>query len=650
MLIRRLIIALAFSVVAFATSFSSAQSLPLNHFRAGETAHDDWTISRPNDLGTMQLSAQLYLDYSLNPLVLERRTTDSSGAVTGSEVASIVKHQFAAHVGLALGLFDRLVIFAGIPVNLVMDGDDTAASQGFLSDGSGLSDVYFGARLRLYGENDEMFSLALQMSGTAASSNNGAFGERGPGYNRPPFYSGDSDITGHPELLGELRLLDGLLRINANVGVRVRQDVDLPVGSLRFEDEFTYALGAAYQVFKFESGAHVDVGAQMYGLFNFADFGGGQQSPLEILVGAKYFAKSGFTAGVAADVGVTSGFGAPDLRLIGMLGYQMGPWAEPKEPEPEPEPEPDPGPGDRDGDGVPDDTDLAPDDPEDKDDFEDEDGAPDFDNDQDGVPDTDDGAPNEPEDKDGFQDEDGIPDPDNDNDGLLDGDDKCPIEAEDMDNVADYDGCPEEDPDKDQIADKDDHCPLTPGVINKKNPKCSGCPANACVDETGSIKILKQVKFAFGKDRILKSSDKILDDVRKILEANDHVVTIRIEGHTDNKGKANVNLDLSKRRAAAVRNWLIEHGIAAERLQAWGCGMVDPVADNKTAKGRQENRRVEFHIVDPHPAQGKKFHDSCVRGDQAKPKEKIEAKPEAKADDAKASSDKTAEDKAAKGQ
>src|SRR6185312_8749748 len=84
--------------------------------------------------------------------------------------------------------------------------------------------------------------------------------------------------------------------------------------------------------------------------------------------------------------------------------------------------------GDRDGDGIKDNADKCPDQPEDKDGFQDEDGCPDLDNDGDGLNDAIDKCPNDPEDKDGFEDEDGCPDPDNDNDGIADKDDKCPNE------------------------------------------------------------------------------------------------------------------------------------------------------------------------------------------------------------------------------
>ncbi len=98
---------------------------------------------------------------------------------------------------------------------------------------------------------------------------------------------------------------------------------------------------------------------------------------------------------------------------------------------------------DRDGDGIPDDVDKCPDDPEDKDGFEDEDGCPDPDNDKDGILDVDDLCPNDPEDKDGFEDKDGCPDPDNDKDRILDVNDKCPNEPETYNGFEDEDGCPD---------------------------------------------------------------------------------------------------------------------------------------------------------------------------------------------------------------
>ena len=134
-----------------------------------------------------------------------------------------------------------------------------------------------------------------------------------------------------------------------------------------------------------------------------------------------------------------------------------------------------PGRNDRDGDGVPDSLDACPDEPEDKDGFQDEDGCPDLDNDGDGIPDHEDQCPNDPEDKDGFQDTDGCPEHDNDSDGIPDSLDRCPNEAEDKDGFEDDDGCPDPDNDGDGIPDKDDKCPNDPETVNGFEDE-DGCP------------------------------------------------------------------------------------------------------------------------------------------------------------------------------
>jgi parallel beta-helix repeat protein len=101
---------------------------------------------------------------------------------------------------------------------------------------------------------------------------------------------------------------------------------------------------------------------------------------------------------------------------------------------------------DKDGDGIPDDVDQCPDVAEDKDEFEDVDGCPDYDNDKDGIYDAQDQCPIEPEDRDGFQDVDGCPDNDNDKDGIPDLSDACLNNPETVNGYKDSDGCPDEKP------------------------------------------------------------------------------------------------------------------------------------------------------------------------------------------------------------
>jgi outer membrane protein OmpA-like peptidoglycan-associated protein len=183
---------------------------------------------------------------------------------------------------------------------------------------------------------------------------------------------------------------------------------------------------------------------------------------------------------------------------------------------------------------------------------------------------------------------------DRDGDGIPDDVDACP----DVKGVAsarpEFNGCPP-DKDGDGIKNEDDACPDAPGPKNA-DPKKNGCPAAAIVG--GEIKILQQVKFKTASDVILPESDKILTEVSKILRDHPEITKIRVEGHTDNQGAAGYNKDLSKKRAASVVKWMTtKGGIDASRLESEGFGQEKPIAPNDNEKGRQENRRVEFHIT-----------------------------------------------------
>jgi outer membrane protein OmpA-like peptidoglycan-associated protein len=255
-------------------------------------------------------------------------------------------------------------------------------------------------------------------------------------------------------------------------------------------------------------------------------------------------------------------------------------------------PAPEPGPGDRDGDGILDNVDECPRDPEDKDGFKDEDGCPEDDNDNDGLADKIDKCPLEPEDKDGFEDDDGCPDLDNDQDGLADKIDKCPDEPEDKDAFEDDDGCPDLDNDKDTIADADDKCPLEPGVPP------DGCPKkyNLVVVTEKKIELKQTVFFDTNKATIKAVSFALLDDVGAALRDNAKI-EVEIQGHTDSQGKDAFNKKLSQRRAESVKAYLTRRGVDASRMVPKGYGEDVPIADNRTAGGRSQNRRVEFVIT-----------------------------------------------------
>jgi len=106
------------------------------------------------------------------------------------------------------------------------------------------------------------------------------------------------------------------------------------------------------------------------------------------------------------------------------------------------------------------------------------------------------------------------------------------------------------------------------------------------------------IHFDTNRDTIKQESFGVLDDVAHLVKVHPELVKIRIEGHTDAVGNARANLELSKRRAIAVRDYLIQHGVDAARLIAEGYGGDNPIADNETDDGRAKNRRVVFTILD----------------------------------------------------
>ena len=96
--------------------------------------------------------------------------------------------------------------------------------------------------------------------------------------------------------------------------------------------------------------------------------------------------------------------------------------------------------------------------------------------------------------------------------------------------------------------------------------------------------------------RLLPESTPIVVAVAEILASTPKIGRLRIEGHTDSKGVAGENLDLSRRRATAVVAALITKGVSRDRLLSSGLGDTRPLGTNSTEDGRQSNRRVEFHI------------------------------------------------------
>jgi OOP family OmpA-OmpF porin len=221
-------------------------------------------------------------------------------------------------------------------------------------------------------------------------------------------------------------------------------------------------------------------------------------------------------------------------------------------------------PDDLDGDGVLNEVDKCPEDKEIPNGIDDEDGCPEVDSDKDGIVGSADSCPERAEDLDGFEDADGCPDPDNDADGFADASDSCPLQAETSNGYEDLDGCPDEIPERVQ---------LFTGVIDG-------------------------IHFELNSAEIGPASTAVLDAAVVVFLKYD-ALRIEVNGHTDPVGSDEINKTLSRKRADAVKWYLVDNGIQAQRVVTVGHGATKPVADNESEEGRARNRRIEFRLLSP---------------------------------------------------
>ncbi|MET0088629.1 MAG: OmpA family protein [Candidatus Thiodiazotropha sp.] len=170
------------------------------------------------------------------------------------------------------------------------------------------------------------------------------------------------------------------------------------------------------------------------------------------------------------------------------------------------------------------------------------------------------------------------------------------------------------DTDGDGVVDEQDRCPDTPagvsvdsqgcipdsdgdGVVDAKD-QCPGTPAGASVDGRGcAMKIvLNRIPFEVDSDRIEAGYAAELRQVADTLKSRQDVKSVQVIGHTDSLGSTRYNQALSEKRARAVAQFLVSEGVPAAIIQVSGEGETAPVADNATAQGREQNRRVELKV------------------------------------------------------
>ncbi len=600
----------------------SLGALELQRYRPVTPVGRGLELEGTKPLGHLKLAAALDLNYASQVL----KVTSITGGQ--SVTTQALRSALAADVLLGIGLFRHFEVALAVPVSLRQSGD--APPGAMAPDGGGLGDLRASIKARVLDPGANGLSMALSLMGTVGLGAQGTYiNEPGP--------------TLEPRVIMAFKRRS--LQLGARAGLRLRENTNLL--GMPVHHQATFAAGLDKRL-----GRSLHALLELHGA-TAADEGflKRRRTPVELLAGSRYQWKE-FSFGAGAGLGMVSGFGSPAWRLLGTVGWSNDP-------------------PDADRDGLPDTQDLCPDDPEDRDGFEDGDGCPDPDNDQDGILDPFDNCPSEPEDLDDFEDEDGCPDLDNDQDGIADDkdkcpnepetingfedgdgcpdtapdvdtdgdgirdqDDKCPEEPEDIDGFEDTDGCPDPDNDQDGILDADDKCPNEPETINGKDDE-DGCPdAGAPQVRIGEkeLEVLQPVFFKTNRFRIRHRFWNILNQIALTLKAHPEIGRCAVEGHADTTGPADWNKRLSSMRAESVVEYLVRKGVDPARLFALGHADKKPWADNETPEGRARNRRVVFHIegvfTSRLPSQGVKVSDR-TQGTEAAPEDSVDVTPTA---------------------
>ncbi len=571
----------AAALSAFGASRSAhaqQQTFHLDRLEVPGAPDDGLILFRPETRKGAIVYAQLGLGFALNPLRIGNITSDPD-AIRNSP-GDVITTQFSTYMSAGVQLLERLSLGATFPVAWIETGNQqvipnafgsSSAYTNYTTTGPAVGDLRLDGRYVLWRSEDQRQALGLQLSvwvptGAGSSTN---FGGDGPNLGAMPMVTYEWTPPHFVTLVG-------------NLGAAFRADHSLndpaghygPANGLGVGSELRWAIGAFLPI----QGDKYRVGATIFGQTGIVNtdvtgptFFTAQNTPIEWNIeGRMRYPKIGwenFYIGLGAGSFLSNGYGAPDFRMVALAGtYFPIEDTNPQSPEARARVHAviHESLKDTDGDGIPDDIDACPTEPEDHKDPDPMDGCP------------------APSDRDG--------------DGIPDEYDKCPDQPEDKDGIDDQDGCPEDDADHDGIPDAKDACPKEPGQPDP-DPKKNGCPKFIKL-EAGAVRVLQQVHFQTGSATILPDSFPMLQEIVDVLKANPSIKKMRVEGHTDNRGAADMNLDLSKRRAASVRAWLEQHGIDGGRLDSEGYGLTKPIQSNDTDAGRAANRRVEFKIVE----------------------------------------------------
>jgi len=541
-------------------AWAQAAYFYLDRAQISGTPDDGFMVWRPKHGDETRFYAFAALGYAHNTL---RDSTVTDDAATQYAIEDPIRGQFITYLSIGTEITKRLSLNVSLPILLYKapGGDDPQAygvgGGGINGNRAGIHDLRLDARAMLYENDDRSFRLGAGGALWTPTGNAEAF-------------AGDGTVAGMLYGSAEIDFKKWFLTGMMGPQFRKERSIGGVNGNLYTDSELRFGFGA-FMPFR----SRLRLGIELWGSTGIAPVGpeekgtffGADNTDIEWLAQGRFALDKRRRIWGMAGFGtrLETGYGAPDFRALISIGtyitlkdfeggspppkvqFSGGDLSDP----------------DSDGDGYPDSIDKCP--------HEKEDGKP---------PDPSDGCPASA---------------DRDKDGIPDNLDQCPDEPEDKDGIQDDDGCPEKDGDSDGIPDVEDKCPNQAGV-RSADPNKVGCPSLTKIGEDGEVQLLHPIEFEYGKAVILASSYPILDEVLELMKSRPST-KIGVYGHTDNRGAIALNMRLSKDRAAACKNYLINHGISATRLESQGFGPNQPLGDNATDEGRARNRRVEFKIL-----------------------------------------------------
>lgn len=607
---------------ALAQSAPSVDGWALNRYEPSTAGDHFFVAEHPWYNRTRLFSLGITADFTRNPLVLRPPMSDPR---------VVIDNMLVLHANAAIALFDRVAISASLPFSLLQ----TAGAAGTNPSPIGLmaytagpapGDPRIGARVRIFGQSDED-PISLHVGGQLFL---GVIPWSGDEH-----WVTDEVMRGRAYVTGAGRA--GPVRYSLTMGYHFRRHTEL--FRTVIDGDFFVTAGAALIALD----GRLHVGPEFWANVVPASFGQPNRDATvnaEATLGISYTIANLLQLGVAGGPGLSSSAGTPTFRGLFHVAYtpfseetasrtvrpdrdgDAVPDEEDQCPDETNSPRPDvtrPGCAlprvDSDDDGVFDDVDLCPNEPIGRVRDSGRPGCSLADRDDDGVADALDQCVDQPRGEHEAISRAGCPDADTDGDGVFDSEDQCAQIA--VGTIADPEraGCPAPDRDQDTVPDHLDRCADQPGIpqVNAATPSApseqNGCPTALLSFDGRQLRMSQPIRFRTNHAEISPESQPLLDAVAAAINALPASIrVIDVQSHEMDDSRRDMALNLSQRRADAVRAYLVQRGnVAPTRLNSHGFGGSVPVVNTRGLRGaalqnaRNQNLRTELVVIDPAP-------------------------------------------------